>query len=132
MKIQELKEELRLLGEKTGGSKAELVARLEAANKRARDESEKLERGEISGALVLYDGDFAGQQQGDESEEPEEWQQDQYTPLRKRFKQGCDCYRCTGETFSVEGPRGSSIHAEATSICATMRCSSELLDAEHE
>eukprot|EP00656_Telonema_subtile_P015842 TRINITY_DN18334_c0_g1_i3.p1 TRINITY_DN18334_c0_g1~~TRINITY_DN18334_c0_g1_i3.p1 ORF type:complete len:316 (+),score=63.18 TRINITY_DN18334_c0_g1_i3:207-1154(+) len=40
-------------------------------------------------------------------------------PSRKRRRDNCPCYKCTGDAFRVTHPSG--IEAAATSICATIR-----------
>jgi len=113
LKVPELRAELKRLGEDTKGSKAELTERLRNCNAIANFENAE----SLDDTIELSsDDEVDGTIARDYINDPESYKD---LPMKKRPREGCDCYTCRGTVFRMDHQTG--IVAAATSICATIR-----------
>ena len=113
LKVPELRAELKRLGEDTKGSKAELQERL--TNCQAIVNFENAES--LDDTIELSsDDEVDGTIARDYVNDPDAYKD---LPMKKRPREGCECYTCRGTVFRMDHQTG--IVAAATSICATIR-----------
>jgi len=113
LKVPELRAELKRLGEDTKGSKAELQERL--GNCQAIVNFENAES--LDNTIDLSsDEEIDGTIARDYVNDPDAYKD---LPMKKRPREGCECYTCRGTVFRMDHETG--IVAAATSICATIR-----------